>query len=162
VSTAEQVLERIFRLTVVMADAMAEDLAQRGLTRARATLMARLHASGPVTQRVLADDLRVSPRNVTDLVNALEADGFVNRAPHPTDGRAFLVTLTTDGRRAAESLADAQRRLAHFLFAGVRAADRAQFGALLEELLQRLGDPTFDELRRAGLERWPLRVDRSR
>jgi len=156
------VLERVFRLTVVMSDAMAEDLAQRGLTRARATLIARLHLSGPVTQRVLADNLRVSPRNVTDLVNALEADGFLRRTPHPTDGRAFLIRLTTAGRRAAESLAEEQQRLARFLFAGVPAADRACFGALIDELLQRLDDPAFDELRRGGIERWPLRVGRRR
>jgi len=162
VSTAAEVLERIFGLTVVMADAMAEDLARRGLTRARATLISRLHASGPVTQRVLADDLRVSPRNVTDLVNALETDGFVARTPHPTDGRAFLVTLTTEGRQAAESLADDHQRLARFLFAGFPAADRAHFATLLDELLQRLDDPAFDKLRRAGIARWPLRVDRSR
>jgi hypothetical protein len=39
----EEILKRLFQFTVLMADAMEEDLSNRGLTRARATLLAHLH-----------------------------------------------------------------------------------------------------------------------
>jgi DNA-binding MarR family transcriptional regulator len=42
-------------------------------------------------------------RNVTGLVDALQADGFVMRSPHPTDQRTTLVTLTEQGGAAAAS-----------------------------------------------------------
>ena len=56
-----------------MSEAMERDLAERGLTRARATMITYLHRLGPMRQRELAEALRVSPRNVTGLVDGLEA-----------------------------------------------------------------------------------------
>ena len=52
---------------------------ERGLTRARAAVIWQLQERGPVTQRTLSQALRVSPRNVTGLLDALEAGGYVTR-----------------------------------------------------------------------------------
>ena len=46
--------------------------------------------------RALADELGLTPRNITDAVDALEGEGLVRRTAHPTDRRATLVEL--DGR----------------------------------------------------------------
>jgi DNA-binding MarR family transcriptional regulator len=46
----------------------------------------------------LANALGVTQRRVTALVDALEEDGFVERRPHPTDGRSTVVSLTTAGQ----------------------------------------------------------------
>lgn len=83
-----------------MADAMAEDLAAGGLTRARATLMTQSHRLGPANQRALADALRVTSRNITGLVDGLVEAGPVARSRHPDDRRATLVSLTDAGARA--------------------------------------------------------------
>jgi DNA-binding MarR family transcriptional regulator len=45
---------------------------------------------------------------MTRTVNCLEADGYVERRPHETDGRQVVVSLTDAGRAAV--LADRQRR----------------------------------------------------
>jgi DNA-binding MarR family transcriptional regulator len=155
-SGPDQVLQRFFQLTVVMSDAMDEDLARRGLTRARATLMAHLHHQGPTIQNALAKALRVTPRNVTGLVNGLEASGLARRSPHPRDGRATLVELTEAGSRAATALADAERELARYLFNGRNAAEMQALATGFDQLLDRLGDPAFDTLRQSALQRWPL------
>jgi|SRR6266545_400152 len=151
----EGALERLFRLTTIMADAMAEDLAARGLTQARATLMAQLHRAGPSNQRKLAEALRVTPRNITGLVDALESAGLVARAPHPNDRRATLVSLTDAGARAAKALADDQHALARFLFAGDSDRDLARLAEALDRVLARLDGPNFASLRRTALDRWP-------
>lgn len=153
----EDALERLFRVTVVMADAMADDLAGRGLSRARATVLARLHRVGPTNQGTLAREMRVSPRNITGLVDGLEAAGLVERTPHPGDRRAVLVSLTGDGATAATALADEEQRLARFLFADCPATDVTRLVEHLDRLLRRLDDPAFAALRRAALDRWPLR-----
>jgi DNA-binding MarR family transcriptional regulator len=155
-AVADEALARLFGVTVALADAMAADLADRGLTRARATVMARLHQVGPTNQRTLAEELRVSPRNITGLVDGLEAAGLVERAPHPGDRRATLVRLTGDGAAAATALADDERELARFLFAGRSAAELVSLVDGLDALRRRLEDPTFATLRRAALDRWPL------
>ena len=87
-------LERLFELTVRLTDAMDQALADRGLTRARAELIWALRRHSPVTQRELSQALRCTPRNVTDLVDALEAAGLVARDRH---GRHVLVRRTRRG-----------------------------------------------------------------
>jgi DNA-binding MarR family transcriptional regulator len=153
---ADEALERLFQVTVALSDAMADDLADRDLTRARATVIARLHRAGPTNQGTLARELQVSPRNITGLVDGLEAAGLVERAPHPSDRRATLVTLTDDGTNAAIALANDERELARFLFADRPAPELARVVDELDVLLRRLDDPAFATLRRSALDRWPL------
>jgi DNA-binding MarR family transcriptional regulator len=152
----EEILKRLFQFTVMMADAMEEDLSDRGLTRARATLLAHLHDQGPTIQSALARALRVSPRNITGLVNGLQASGLVKRLPHPTDGRAALVDLTDDGVRAAAALAREEREFAQYLFADRTAGELSNLAVGLDQLLARLNDPAYATLRRSALRRWPL------
>jgi DNA-binding MarR family transcriptional regulator len=54
---------------------LEKGLVERGLTRARAAVIWWLHERGPVTQRTLSEALRVSPRNVTGLLDAWKPAG---------------------------------------------------------------------------------------
>ena len=96
-AVADDVLDRLFELAVLLGEAMNRRLAERGLTPARAEVIWLLHQGGPRTQRQLSEALKCTPRNVTGLVDALESGGFVARNAHPTDRRATLVTLTKRG-----------------------------------------------------------------
>jgi DNA-binding MarR family transcriptional regulator len=133
-------LERLFELAVLLTEAMDRGLGERGLTRARAEVIWRLHHQGPATQRALSQALQCTPRNVTGLLDALEADGFVARGPHPTDRRATLVTLTERGRTAAATWQGAYQQLATTLFSDIAVADRTAFVTILDHLLGRLRD----------------------
>jgi DNA-binding MarR family transcriptional regulator len=77
---------------------------ERGLTRARAAVIWQLHERGPVTQRTISEALRVSPRNVTGLLDALEAGGYVTRGSPSHRPTATLVSLTDQGAAAAARL----------------------------------------------------------
>ncbi len=116
---ARQCLDLLLELTTLLGADMAQDLRERGLTEARVPVVWALGAHGPSTQRALADRVGVSPRNITGLVDALAATGFVTRAPHPTDGRAFLVSLTTKGNAEVASLQRAYHALSGKLFASL-------------------------------------------
>lgn len=54
-------------------------------------------ASGPVTQRELADSAATDRMMTSQVVRALEARGLVTRFGHPDDRRAILVTVTPAG-----------------------------------------------------------------
>lgn len=136
--TTEDAFMRLFDLVALLGEAMERGLAERGLTRARAWLIWQLHHEGPMTQRALSEILRVTPRNVTGLVDALEADGFVARTPHPTDRRATLLTLTTKGESAASELARDYRGGASHLFDGASKDDLSTFVKTLDRVLDRL------------------------
>lgn len=151
---AAATLDRLFALTVLMAETMDHDLRARGLSRARATVLAYLHRAGAMTQRELADLLKVTPRNVTGLIDALERSGHVARGPHPSDRRATLVGLTSVGRAAAEALAADRGEFASVLFDRLDASTLGGLHDVLERLIERLQQRDIDERRRAALERW--------
>ena len=131
-------LDLVLEFVVLLNEDMTRALARDGLTGSRARLLWELRSRGPCTQRVLADALDVSPRNITGLVDALAEGGFVTREPHPNDRRATLVSFTRHGARIARNLAEGREQLAELLFATM--PDR-QFDGLfegLEALLARL------------------------
>lgn len=93
------IFDRLLEIALLIQEDLTDSFAGTGLTAARAHLLWVLHHAGPSNQQSLAAALSVSPRNVTGLVDALEAGEYVQRRPHPTDRRATLVTLTERGRR---------------------------------------------------------------
>jgi DNA-binding MarR family transcriptional regulator len=104
------------------------------VTYARARLLGLLRCASPQTMRALSDGLGVTPRNVTALVDALEADGLVERRPHPTDRRATLVALTDAGDAVCgQQLAGHQERAAQ-LFAVLEPDERAELLRLISRL----------------------------
>jgi DNA-binding MarR family transcriptional regulator len=134
----EGALSKLLLATVLMNDDLERGLTERGLTQTRAhALWAILHQE-PVTQSKLAETLRVTPRNVTTLIDALEETGFVARKDHPTDRRATLIELTAKGRKAASRLKAEKREFADALFGEWGAADVAQFTRTLDRIITRL------------------------
>ena len=133
-----ETLDQLLELVVLLNEDMTESLAREGLTVPRAHLLWLLHHHGPSTQRRLAGALKVTPRNVTGLVDGLVASGHVTREPHPTDRRATLVSLT---ERAAATLAEmdaAHQRLSELLFGDMTERQYRAFVAGLAHVTDRL------------------------
>ena len=78
------------------------------LSIAQMVVLGLLVRMGDLPVGELARAERVQPPSMTRTVNCLEADGYVVRRPHETDGRQVVVSLTDAGRAAV--LADRQRR----------------------------------------------------
>jgi DNA-binding MarR family transcriptional regulator len=72
------------------------------ITLAQARVAARI---GPDGTRVseLAEQARITKQSAAFLVEQLEAAGYVERVPDPTDGRARLVRLTARAGRVVEA-----------------------------------------------------------
>lgn len=91
---------------------------------------------GPARLGVVAQHLRIAPRSVTDVVDSLEARGFVAREPDPRDRRATRVALTARGRTVLAELDGARRADHESYFAQLSERDRAA----LTRILGRLAD----------------------
>lgn len=117
---------------------MTQAIEALALTPSRMHLLWELGQRGPVPQRVLAEALKVTPRAVTGLVDALVADALVTREPHPGDRRATLVTLTPDGARLVAQLKRNHKRLAHALFAPMSRREFDNFSRGLGGVIERL------------------------
>ncbi|AMB58528.1 MarR family winged helix-turn-helix transcriptional regulator [Microterricola viridarii] len=133
-------LDRMQQLAVLLGRDRDESLARHGISSSRAPVLWVISAAGPRTQRELAESLRVSARNVTGLVDALVADGFVSREPHPRDRRATLVTLTATGKALVATIAKEQTRFTKMLFADWDRADLEPFARGLDRVVRSLRD----------------------
>jgi DNA-binding MarR family transcriptional regulator len=79
------------------------------LSWTESSVMARLSKEGPATTAELARMEGVKPQSMGTVVAALEEKGFIERKPHPTDGRQFKIQLTAAGEATRRSAKDARR-----------------------------------------------------
>jgi len=73
------------------------------LTPSQTAVLNRLWKEGASSASVLAAAEGVRPQSMATIVAALEQRALIERTPDPEDGRRQLISLTTAGRRRAES-----------------------------------------------------------
>lgn len=82
----------------------------------------------------LAEHLHIAPRSATEVVDALESRGLVERRPDRADRRATCVVATEEGLRLQELLGAARRRASEQHLATLAADDRAELDRILRLL----------------------------
>ena len=82
----------------------------------------------------LAEALHIAPRSATEVADALQARGLVERTPDPTDRRAVVLAPTEEGRRVQAEIAAARAADNRDLFARLDADDRATLARILRTL----------------------------
>jgi DNA-binding MarR family transcriptional regulator len=137
---AVSLLGRLFRLATQLTDLQDLGAREYGMGFARGRVLWALQESGPVVMRALSQQLGISPRTVTGLIDALEADGWVTRTPHPEDRRATIIAITPSAETALAALRDNYESLAHDLLADIPPADLASCWSVITTVQQRLGD----------------------
>ena len=86
-------------------------LAPSGMTADQFVLLALLSEQDGITQQQLAHRASSDPNTTRAMLVLLENRGLVKRRRHPTDGRAFRITLTRKGRNTYAKLSAAIRPL---------------------------------------------------
>ncbi len=137
-AAADQTMDQLFDLAVVLGEVMNNRLAEHGLTPARAEILWVLHGTGPRAQRELSRILKCTPRNVTGLVDALQAAGFVERTAHPTDRRAIIVRLSEQGQSLIAGWGTDRDHGTAQVLGGIPAGELAIFSAVLDRVLAQL------------------------
>ncbi|MFA5890384.1 MAG: MarR family transcriptional regulator [Actinomycetota bacterium] len=86
----------------------------------------------------LAGRLGLAESTTTRLVDRLEAEGLVARAPSSEDRRAVVVALTLDGRATAKRLRAGRRELLRQMLAGLSSNESRQFVRLFTRVTESL------------------------
>ena len=115
-------------------------LRNTGLTYTRVRVLTCLGRHGSHIMSVLSEELGLSPRTITALVDALEEGGLVRRVPHPTDRRAIIVKLTPDGTEMYERMHGQVNEAISELFSDLSEADQDDLLRLLNLVERALGD----------------------
>lgn len=141
-ASAERLVELFGRFGPAYARLMARGRG-RGGTRNPATwqqlrLLELLRTEGQMPMARVGAGLGVTARNVTSLVDRLEAARLVRRLPHQTDRRVTLLELTDRGRRLNQRLFAGYRSRALRLFETLSADDRAALERIMEQLIDEL------------------------
>jgi DNA-binding MarR family transcriptional regulator len=130
------VVTSIMRAQQVLLARVEEKLAEFDLSFARFELLRLLaftrHGELPLGK--LGARLQVHPTSITSAVDRLEAQGFVERHRHPTDGRTTLAVITRSGRRTVERATVVLNDEVFSDVGGLSERDTAQLYRLLEKV----------------------------
>jgi DNA-binding MarR family transcriptional regulator len=157
------VVQRLGRVQGHLDDQLAATLGNFGVTQPSfAVLVAlqRLCPCGPVSQRLLADELGLSPGTVSVRIDRLADDGLVERRPDPSSKRNVLIELTDRGREVFERVAPAHLANEDRLLSALDADERELLGGLLRKLLVEFEGSSLPEeaTERLGLSLTPAHV----
>jgi DNA-binding MarR family transcriptional regulator len=121
-------LASTLRLSVMrLARRMRAQRAETSLTLSQLAALATLDRHGALTPGELAAHEKVQPPSMTRLLAVLEDKALVTRAPHPTDGRQVLMTISTEGQAL---LGEDRRRRDAWLAQRMRALDTDEIEVL--------------------------------
>lgn len=116
-----------------------ERLKFTGLTQARwHAMLALFRAEEPITQRELAERMGVEPSTLVRHLDALAAQGLVERAPVETDRRANLVRLTPAAAPLIGQITGISDQLRHEVVEGIPEADLQTCVRVLTTIADRL------------------------
>ena len=131
----------VMRAQQILLARVDEVLRPIGLTFARYEVLMLLLFSrrGSLPLGRIGERLQVHPASVTNAIDRLQAQGLVRRRPHPSDRRAILAELTTDGRAVAAKATDALNAEV-FSAVGLPGAEQQRLVATLRLLRLDAGD----------------------
>jgi DNA-binding MarR family transcriptional regulator len=115
-------------------------LSPLGLSLPKLVALTALRDAGdslPLSQ--LAARLSCVKSNITQLVDRLEADGFVRRESDPNDRRSRVAVLTTAGRVACDQGRRMRAEAERELLSGFSSIEAEQFSAFVTRIAQRIG-----------------------
>lgn len=96
----------------------------QSVTVAEAHALMELTDKTLLSQNELAERLSLEKSTVSRLAKVLERRGWIERNRNHTDRRIIQLTLTKDGRRAAEQLATARREKFDRILSSIPKAQR--------------------------------------
>ena len=127
------------RLSRVLNTRLSRESGVIGLSGPRLRLLLAVEEAGRLRMGNLAEDLGVTARTVTALVDALEKEGLLVRLPDPKDRRATLLALTEKAQTQFEQVRRIQMELGEEFVAPLDQGQRR----LLLDLLSRLNKGVF-------------------
>jgi DNA-binding MarR family transcriptional regulator len=129
------VFSSILRSYQLLVDQVNKVMRSYHLTFARYEVLAWLamDPDSALTLSWISKTLRIPPATVTNIIDQLEDEKLIRRAPHPSDARTTLAVITPRGRKLAN---DATRELNSIVYGAIGLSEkkRSQLVDLLAEL----------------------------
>jgi DNA-binding MarR family transcriptional regulator len=89
----------------------------------------------PLTPSEIADRVFRSSASMTNLLDALERQGWARRVPNPDDRRSVLVEITDEGKTLADRFLPGVRKIERAVVGDLTAAERSTLMDILAKVL---------------------------
>lgn len=122
-----------------------QSIEQRGVTRARWSLIAAVARNPGATQRAIATMLEVTEVTAGRLVDRLCADGYLERRENPNDRRGYCVYLTPAAQPVLNKMDEVGKFHEDEIFANLGETDLAKLDELLSAIARNLAIPQNPE-----------------
>ena len=114
-------------------------LVPSGIRHRQALVLDALQQIGPSSQQHLAKHFSVSPGTMSSMISRLETLGYIKRETSPTDRRADVISITSDGVTAIADVADVWQEGDKIVANLLGAQKSKQLFTLADELSKALG-----------------------
>lgn len=135
-SSPHEILDVILHLMRDLRRSYDRRAQNMGLTLSRARALTTLARKEGITQTELAAELAIEAPTLKRQIDALVADGFIQRQPLEGDARKNALFLTERGRDAA--IVDFTHRLRRDLLDGIPAEDLDQATRVLDRITRNI------------------------
>ena len=122
------------RAALTIIEVFLDRMSVYGLRPVDFSLLSLVSHNPGITSRQLCSTLGILPPNLVKLVADLDKRGLLQRKPHPTDGRAIGLHLTTDGRKMVRDAEATARDLEDGVAAPLTPDERATLMTLLQKI----------------------------
>ncbi len=124
----------VFRLSRMHKTIVGGLLRELGLAPGQELLLLQLWDRDRCSQADLVERLGLDASTVTKMLQRLERDGWVRRAPSPSDRRVVIVTLTPAGRGLQDAVTALWSELEAQTVKSLDTAERAELLRLLRKV----------------------------
>ncbi|MCX4679426.1 MarR family transcriptional regulator [Streptomyces sp. NBC_01433] len=129
----EELYDCLFAIRAQVHAELKELARDAGLTDTQADALWRLSRGREMTARRLAELLQCDASTATSMIDRLEKRGLVRRVPHPTDRRAKVIQLTSEGCALRDRVV--RHTTEHSPFALLDHGSRLRLHTLLREVI---------------------------
>ena len=134
-SSGDESLSEVFwSVARQLREASHASLVPWDITPAQLRALRVLRHHGTLRLSELSDHLHIAARSGTEVTDALESRGLVQRRPDPADRRATLVALTEQGESVLDAIREARGTEAERVFGRLSQADQAHLARILRKL----------------------------
>tara|TARA_R110000824_G_scaffold110659_1_gene258783 strand:- start:223 stop:678 length:456 start_codon:yes stop_codon:yes gene_type:complete len=139
VATEHQLIgSTIHRVAQLIQQRINQEIVESGLTRLSWMATAHLEESDGLSITDLSNRLEAGNANTGQLVDRMEANGWLARKPSPADRRVQIVAPTKKAKQALRKLEPCKRKLQEGILQDLTNEERDLLCVLLERIKRRL------------------------
>jgi DNA-binding MarR family transcriptional regulator len=122
------------RATLAIMDSFFRQMAVYGLRPVDFSVLSLIAHNPGITSRQLCSALAIQPPNLVGIISQLQKRDLITRRPHPRDGRAMGLHLTTEGKKMIRQAEVTASELEETATARLSAAERKTLMQLLKKI----------------------------